>query len=234
MTLRWAGDSHVGRVRDNNEDSFLAGPKVWAVADGLGGHAAGEVASAIVTEVMSELNELETITADAIDTAIERANELVFSYGLKHPEAHGLGSTISGVAVGEDGEWLIFNVGDSRVYGGVGERWQQITKDHTEFTRLVEAGQASMDEERGNPASHILTRAIGSPLPVDVDLWKLPPASGLQFLICSDGLSGELDNSEIAALLSKGGEPEVVVERLIGTALESGGHDNVTAVVLHS
>ncbi len=234
MTLRWAGDSHVGRVRDNNEDSFLAGPKVWAVADGLGGHAAGEVASAIVIEAISELNELDVVTADAIDTAVDRANELVFGYGIDHPEAHGLGSTISGVAVGEDGQWLIFNVGDSRVYAGVGDRWQQITKDHTEFTRLVESGRATMAEERGNPASHILTRAIGSPIPVEVDLWELPAAAGLQFLVCSDGLSGELDNAEIAALLAKGGEPEIVVERLVGSALESGGHDNVTAVVVHS
>lgn len=220
----------VGRVRQVNEDSYLAVPPLFVVADGMGGHGAGNVASRIAIEEMSACAALRPLFAEAVLTALEHANRHI----IERDEANRMGTTAAGLAALEaaGGDHLmVFNIGDSRVYRLAGGRFEQVTVDHSEVQEMVLAGVITREEARTHPRRNVITRALGSDAGLLPDHWLLPATTGERFLICSDGLSSELPDGVIASLLAAGA-PQQAAERLVAAANDAGGRDNVTSVVV--
>jgi protein phosphatase len=221
----------VGRVRRVNEDSFIAIPPLYAVADGMGGHGSGDVASKLTVEALVRCAGLRPLFVEAVLAALEEANRVIIGRG----DANRMGTTVAGLAGLEaavDGDHLmVFNVGDSRVYRLAGDRIEQLTVDHSEVQELVLAGVITREQARTHPRRNIVTRALGSATVLLVDHWLLPATVGDRFLICSDGLFGELPDELILSLLTIG-NPQRAAEALVAAANDAGGHDNVTAVVV--
>jgi protein phosphatase len=224
----------VGNLRELNEDAVLASPPVFVVADGMGGHAAGEVASLLALQTIGGLAGRDDLRREDLLAAIEQANEAILAEADQQREHRGMGTTVSGVCLGSVGgaaHWFVFNVGDSRVYRFVDGTLTQITTDHSEVAELVALGRISEDEARSHPARNIVTRSLGTdPSPVP-DIWVLPVVSGERFLICSDGLPLEVREQDIASILGSGSAQEAA-DRLVEAALSAGGRDNVSAVVV--
>jgi protein phosphatase len=241
--VSWGAASETGPVRSLNEDSLLARPPVFVVADGMGGHAAGEVASRLAVEEFARLAEptprpsaaaVRPVPRDDVLNALARANAAIVDAG-RDQSRRGMGTTVVGLAlVDDDGRerWLGFNVGDSRLYRYHGGRLVQVSVDHTEVQELVAAGLVPAESSRNHPRHHVLTRALGMDPAPAVDCWMFAPEPGQRLLLCSDGLAGELTDDRIADLLGSGGEPPVVAQRLVSAAVEAGGRDNVTVVVV--
>jgi protein phosphatase len=219
----------VGRVRQVNEDNYLAVPPLFVVADGMGGHGSGDVASRIAIEEMTRCVALRPLFAEAVLTALEHANREI----IDRDEANRMGTTITGLAgletAGGD-HLMVFNVGDSRVYRLAGGRLQQLTVDHSEVQELVLAGVITREQARTHPRRNIVTRALGSDPALLADHWLLPAVTGERFLVCSDGLFGELPDDEIHPLLSAG-TPQQAAEALVAAAYQAGGRDNITVVI---
>jgi PPM family protein phosphatase len=223
--------SSVGRVRRVNEDSYLAVPPIYAVADGMGGHGSGDVASRLAVEAIARCVELRPLFTEAVLHAIEEANQLIVSRA--EPPSR-MGTTVTGLAgletVGGD-HLMVFNVGDSRVYRLANDRIVQVTVDHSEVQELVLAGVLSREQARNHPRRNVVTRALGAAPSVRSDHWLLPAVGGDRFLLCSDGLTGELPDEVILPLLTVG-SPQQAAEALVASANDAGGRDNVTAVVV--
>jgi serine/threonine protein phosphatase PrpC len=220
----------VGRVRRANEDSYLAEAPLFVVADGMGGHGAGDVASRIAIEEMAACVPLRPLFAEAVLTALEHANRHI----IESDEADRMGTTATGLAgletAGGD-HLMVFNIGDSRVYRLAGHRLEQLTVDHSEVQELVLAGVITREQARTHPRRNVVTRALGSESGLLPDHWLLPAITGDRYLICSDGLFSELPDDVILPLLAAGG-PQQAAEALVAAANQAGGHDNVTAVVV--
>jgi serine/threonine protein phosphatase PrpC len=220
----------VGRVRRVNEDSYLAVPPIYAVADGMGGHGSGDVASRLAVEVLARCVELRPLFTEAVLHALEEANLAI----IGHKEPNRMGTTITGVAgletAGGD-HLMVFNIGDSRVYRLAGDRIEQLTVDHSEVQELVLAGVLTREQARTHPRRNVVTRALGSAPVVLADHWLLPAIGGDRFLICSDGLFGELPDEVILPLLAVG-PAQHAAEALVAAADDAGGRDNITAVVV--
>jgi protein phosphatase len=235
IAVNFGAATSAGRVRELNEDDFVAEPPVFAVADGMGGHAAGEVASGIAVGKLRDLACHRSLQPADVAAALTDANEQVlFKSGLDNERA-GMGTTAAGlVAVDAGGvdHWLVFNVGDSRVYRFAGGSLLQLTTDHSEVQELVSAGQITAQQARTHPRRNIVTRALGSTPGPTADQWLLPPSLGERFLLCSDGLSGELTDDEIADQLRGGAPAQDVADALVSLAVAAGGRDNVTVVVV--
>ncbi len=226
--------SEVGRVRTLNEDAYLEGERVWLVADGMGGHAAGDIASRLAVESLRELDAAD-LTPARVNAAVARANAVVVGHGRQHPQARGLGTTVTGLAevrVGGVAHWAVFNVGDSRVYRYADGRLQRTTVDHSEVEELVARGLIADDEARDHPARHVITRSVGMIPAPRVDVWVLPQIPGERFLLCSDGLSSELTDDEIADLLAGHTDPREAASALVEAVLATPARDNVTVVVV--
>ena len=235
LTFRWGSATDVGRVRTLNEDSMLAVPGLFVVADGMGGHAAGEVASQLAVAEFAQLAEQGPIRAEDLTEAVRRANEHILSAGAERGDRHGMGTTLTGLGVvsAERGEELaVFNVGDSRVYRVSGGQLQQVTVDHSAVQELVDAGRLTAQAARSHPRRNVVTRSLGTDPGPAPDIWLVQPLAGDRFLVCSDGLTGELEDSDLAELLAGEADPQAAAERLVHQAVAAGGHDNVTAVVL--
>jgi PPM family protein phosphatase len=221
----------VGRVRRVNEDSYLAVPPIYAVADGMGGHGSGDVASRLAVEALARCVELRPLFTEAVLHALGEANQVIVSRA--EPPSR-MGTTVAGLAgleaAGGD-QLMVFNVGDSRVYRLAADRIVQLTVDHSEVQELVAAGVLTRDQARIHPRRNIVTRALGSAPTVHSDHWLLPAGGGDRFLICSDGLSGELPDEVILPLLAVG-DPRQAAEALVAAANDAGGRDNVTALVV--
>jgi serine/threonine protein phosphatase PrpC len=221
----------VGRVRRVNEDSYLAVPPIYAVADGMGGHGSGDVASRLAVEALARCVELRPLFTEAVLHALEEANQVIVS--RTEPPSR-MGTTVAGLAgleaAGGD-QLMVFNVGDSRVYRLAADRIVQLTVDHSEVQELVTAGVLTREQARTHPRRNIVTRALGTAPTVHADHLLLPAGGGDRFLICSDGLSGELPDEVILPLLAVG-DPRQAAEALVAAANDAGGRDNVTAVVV--
>ena len=221
----------VGRVRRVNEDSYLAVPPIYAVADGMGGHGSGDVASRLAIEALARCVELRPLFTEAVQHALEEANQVIVSRA--EPPSR-MGTTVAGLAgletAGGD-QLMVFNVGDSRVYLLAADRVVQLTVDHSEVQELVLAGVLTREQARTHPRRNIVTRALGSAPTVHSDHWLLPAVGGDRFLICSDGLTGELPDEVILPLLTVG-SPQQAAESLVAAANDAGGRDNITAVVV--
>ena len=235
LTLRVGSATDVGRVRDHNEDDLTIEGAVFAVADGMGGHAAGEVASAIVVECLRGLSERTVLVRDDVVAALTEANARILRSVARHPEQTGMGTTAAGIAVvtaGGSPHWAVFNVGDSRVYRFVDGRLQPVTVDHSEVRELVDAGLITEAEAARHPLRNVVTRSLGADTMPAVDLWVFPPHVGERFLVCSDGLNGELGDREIGAILGAHDDPGDAAVALVDAAVDAGGRDNVTVVVV--
>lgn len=237
LRITAAAGSDVGKVREGNEDSYFSGRTLFAVADGMGGHQAGEVASELALEPLRRLDGRSFADASdassALVKAIEEANEDVVNKSRSDESLRGMGTTLTAVVVHED-RLVAAHVGDSRAYLlRRGEPISQLTTDHTLVERLVQEGRLSRDEVGGHPQRNVITRAIGNEPRVSVD--ALPPLQlqpGDIVLLCSDGLTGPLDDAEIQTLLDATGGGQDAVDALIASANEAGGPDNITVVLV--
>lgn len=230
-----AGRSDVGRRRELNEDSILLGERIWVVADGMGGHAAGDVASAYAISSLTEADAIVDLRPADILAAIATANRRIIEHTQREPESAGMGTTVAGIAsvqVGGAAHWAIFNVGDSRVYRCHGGTLSRATVDHSETEELIMAGRITEEEARHHELRNVITRSVGSDPGPQVDLWVMPQTPGERFLVCSDGVTSELTNARIAAIVLSEPDPNVAVERLIDDALSAGGRDNASAIIV--
>lgn len=241
VRLRHTGHSHEGSVRHANEDAFLAAPPFWVVADGMGGHAHGELASRTAIETFLAAASAGAVTPRGVLETVRAANAAVC--GLSGEAISG--TTLTGIALveveGAGPHWMAFNVGDSRTYSWDGRRLEQQSIDHSAVQELVDAGLIAPAEAARHPQRNVVTRALGADAEVEPDVWLLPLRGRQTFLLCSDGLSKELDDDEIARIMvfheqQSAREPAgpSLAERLVGAAIAAGGRDNVTVVVVES
>ncbi len=233
-SIRAGSATDVGMVRTNNEDLALVGDSLWAVADGMGGHAGGEVASRTAIDTLLGAFSNDPTTA-GLEEAVRRANEVVWQKGISSTELRGMGTTITalGVVRADGGDRLaLVNVGDSRAYLLHDGELSQLTEDHSLVEEWVRSGELSPEEATLHPQRHIVTRALGAGPEVDVDTILLAPALGDRVMLCSDGLTDEVGDSEIAEILAVLKDPQAAAADLVQAARDHGGNDNITVVVI--
>ena len=225
----YAGDSHVGRVRSDNEDAFLLAPPLFAVADGLGGHQAGEVASSLAIDTLLE-NAPRTGDAKALGRAVRRANAAVIEAAAAGRGKSGMGTTLTAVMV-EGTRLSVAHVGDSRAYLLHLGTLQQLTDDHSLVADLVRQGRITAEESRVHTNRSVITRALGSDPDMMADAFEAEAAIGDRLLLATDGLTSMVADDEIEAVLATAPTPDAAVNELIDRALSAGGQDNITVVV---
>jgi PPM family protein phosphatase len=236
MPLNRGAMTDMGRMRKNNEDRYLIAGRLAAVADGMGGHRAGEVASAIAMEELAALQHTgpwatPAEAGEALRAVFLAANRRIRETAAKDAEFEGMGTTL--VALLEDGDSIhLANVGDSRAYLLRNGELSQVTIDHTLVQELIDEGRLRPDEAERHPQRSIITRALGVESEVEVDLFTYKLLSGDRLLLCSDGLSGVVDEQRIRNVLLRVPEPQRAAEKLVAMANEGGGPDNITVVVL--
>jgi protein phosphatase len=233
VRLGWAAATDTGRRRTANEDSYVAQSPLFAVADGMGGHSAGDVASAAVVRRLSEVLTTDFLTTRSIERALESASDDIRVVSRR--SELGVGTTVTGAALilqSEEPFFAVFNIGDSRVYSFELNELTQVTVDHSVVQELVEAGTITKDEAERHPDSNIITRAVGFNSRPAADYWMVPLRTGLRLLLCSDGLTKEVDDERIRLHLAAGLSPEATATALVDAALAAGGRDNVTTIVV--
>ncbi len=235
VPVRVGAATDVGRIRRVNEDCSFTGPELFAVADGMGGHAGGDAASAIAVSHLGQLARRPDLRPADVQAQLTACNREILATADGERPLAGMGTTVAGVAITQHGgtdHWLVFNVGDSRVYRFVEDTLVQVTVDHSEVAELVAAGAIDAEQARTHPKRNVVTRVLGMrPDPVS-DVWVFPPTPGERFVICSDGLTSELADDQIAAVLRAEPVAQRAAETLVARAVAAGGHDNVTVVVV--
>ena len=228
--ISWGARSDVGLVRGHNEDSFLLRAPLFMVSDGMGGHAAGEVASSIAVETVGEQ---APGTADDVllGAAVESANMSVIEASEKGIGKPGMGCTATAVLI-EGNRMAVAHVGDSRAYVLRQGTLVRITHDHSYVEELVDSGQITADEARTHPSRSIITRALGSDPDMYADHFSLEVNDGDRVILCSDGLSSMISDAEIESLAVSSATPQQAADNLVAAALTAGGSDNVTVVVV--
>ena len=234
--LRWGTATDPGRVRPGNEDSVLAVAQVFAVADGMGGHAAGEVASAVALQTIAARIGQRPASIASVTDVVRAANEAVYRRSLAEPTdpRHGHHARPGGAGTGADGKdhLVVANVGDSRVYLCTDGELRQLTRDHSYVEEMLAAGQITADEARRHPHRHVVTRVVGIEPSVAVDTWLVTPEPGDRYLICSDGLVDEVTDEDIARIITAAPDPQTAADTLVTAANEAGGRDNISVVVV--
>lgn len=233
LGLLWGAATHQGARRKLNEDSYLARGSVFFVADGMGGHDAGEVASAAAVEVLAPLGGAEVVGVQDVRCRVRAAHDAVRA--IETAPGRGAGTTLAGVALTDQGGepyWLVVNVGDSRTYRSADGVLEQVSVDHSEVQELVDAGRITAEQALTHPRRHVVTRALGAPDDPEPDFWFLPVHAGDRMLVCSDGLTAELSDRRVAEVLMVEPDPQSAAERLVGEALAAGGRDNITVIVV--
>ena len=240
--LQYGAASDVGLVREVNEDSYLADPPVFVVADGMGGHDGGDIASRIVVEEFARLAEggynarrgLHVVTATLRQCQRRLAQYADHHLGSDGGRWHGGTTAVIALLIEEDGHpcWLLANLGDSRIYRFARRELVRVSVDHSVVQELVDAGSITEEDAAVHPERHIITRALGGPESVEPDLFVLPLTDAERVLLCSDGITGMIGDDEIADLLADNADPRDAAEQLVAAALASGGIDNATAVVV--
>lgn len=238
LRLAVSSSTDVGSVRRVNEDALLADDVLLAVADGMGGHARGDLASATAVDALRAHRPATLGPVDAVFELVEAANTAV--RGLDVDGAL-CGTTLTGLTlVGAEGDgparWALFNVGDSRVYRWDGATLQQLTVDHSAVQELVSAGLLTPELAESHPDRNIVTRALGADDEVETDVWTLPIVPRASYLLCSDGLTRELPDARIAELFARRDAGRIgeagLADALVRAAVHAGGRDNVTVVVV--
>jgi protein phosphatase len=233
IELAWAGATHTGRRRDINQDALLTEFPLFVVADGMGGHLGGEIASASTVDRLRGVVDGGRVSAKTIEKGLARAVKDIAS----HPDAtdEGTGTTLTGVFLDTSEDpphWVTLNIGDSRVYLLRDGAIAQITTDHSVVQELVAAGRLSPEEAENHPYGNVITRAVGPSEAISPDYVRLDVVDGDRFVICSDGLTKELTDYGIQHFLTENADPAAAVNAMLDAALENGGRDNITIVVL--
>ncbi|WP_165055168.1 MULTISPECIES: Stp1/IreP family PP2C-type Ser/Thr phosphatase [unclassified Adlercreutzia] len=221
----------VGCVREHNEDSLVVTPPLYVVCDGMGGHAAGEVASEIAVDVIAKRAPAYP-DATALGQAVEEANLAVIRGAQEGVGRAGMGCTCT-AAMLENERLVIAQVGDSRAYLLHQGRLQQLTRDHSFVADLVESGQITPAEARVHPQRSVITRALGSDPRTQPDLFEINVETGDRLLLCSDGLSSMIEDDEIEDVLNRTTDPQLAASQLVNAAIAAGGYDNVTVIVVN-
>ena len=238
-----SAETSAGAVRHLNEDAFRAAPPIFVVADGMGGHERGDVASrTAIAAIDARVPQGAPPTVDELLGAIGAANDEVRDRSARDGVRGVSGTTlvVLGLVRGDSegtAYWLAANIGDSRLYAWNGRELRQLTVDHSLVQELVDAGQLSAADAAAHPDRNVITRAVGVRPDVSADVWLLPVGGEQVFLLCSDGLTRELDDAAIAALLREHGahgERPTIARALVDAAVEAGGSDNVTAIVVEA
>lgn len=232
VSVRWAAATDVGCRRTVNEDSVFASFPVFVVADGMGGHDAGDIASSLAISAFDELAGGSIGTIAQVEQAVASAMRRV---ERSDAGTRGGGTTLSGAClVNIDGvaHWLVLNVGDSRTYLLDDGELEQLSVDHSVVQELVDAGRVLPLDARHHPHRNVITKAIGGGASARPDYWIVPVVAGQQLLVCSDGLSGEVDDAEIGRVLRTASSPSEAVRSLVHAALLAGAPDNVSAIVV--
>ena len=239
MLLKHGVATDTGNVRPQNEDAYVASDQLFAVADGMGGHNAGEVASALATTLLLERAAGQTLTPEWFVEAITSINRTIHESAAESTERRGMGTTICALAlVNPQGETTepqqvaLANVGDSRIYLARAGTFRQLSVDHSYVQELVTEGLITEEEARVHPRRNIVTRALGIDDRVAVDSWLIPLFTGDRFILCSDGLVDEVPTADIAALAAQQREPQMIADALVALAKRNGGRDNITVVVV--
>ncbi len=234
LSLSYGYGTDRGLRRELNEDSFIASDPVFAVADGMGGHEAGEIASGMCVRALAAMPQLATgersVTAAVIQQYLMKADS-----SIREATGARAGTTLTGVVVVEQmgmPYWLVMNIGDSRTYRLSQGQFAQVSVDHSEVQELVDAGEITPELATVHPRRHVVTRALGTGDETEADYWLLPVEEGDRILVCSDGLNAELADEHMFRVLSTVGHPQDAVDALIQAALRNGGRDNVTVIVV--
>jgi PPM family protein phosphatase len=226
---RYAVASDTGRRRRRNEDNYVVAPPLFAVADGMGGAQAGEVASSLAASALEE-GSTELHGHERVTALIEEANRRIFARASTDPTASGMGTTMT-VALVEGMSVVIGHVGDSRAYLVRGDSMEQLTEDHSLVNELVKSGKLSEEEAQIHPQRSVITRAVGTDPDVDVDTFTIEAADGDVFLLCSDGLTDMVEDVDILEIVDANRDDlEQAVRSLVQNANKEGGEDNITAV----
>ncbi len=240
VELHHGAASDVGLLRENNEDAYLVAPPVFVVADGMGGHENGDVASRIVVEEFARLVDEgyePTRGTEVVTATLEASQRRIAEYAATGgPEPRRTpGTTVVAALLVEDHgapAWLLANLGDSRIYAVHHGELHQVSVDHSVVQELVDSGEITAAEAHEHPERHVITRALGGPRLEPADFFVLPVTEVERLLLCSDGVSGLVDDARIAAILTGTSDPRDAADRLVAAALDAGGDDNATAVVV--
>ncbi|MBE7161074.1 MAG: serine/threonine-protein phosphatase [Williamsia herbipolensis] len=239
LELLWSAVSDVGLVRETNEDAALVSEGRFLLADGMGGHDRGEVAS---ESALSALGEVEladmATTRDGVVAALDSAQETIA--GISSRNGRRAGTTVTGavlVTYDDADQWLVLNIGDSRTYRWSDGTLEQVTADHSQVQELVDAGYLTPEQARVDPRRNVITRALGAGMDAEADFFLFPVVRGDVLLVCSDGLTGELPDGEIAAIVAEHAttenpDPQALATELVAATLSLGARDNVTVVVV--
>ena len=239
LTLAIGAATDTGNLRGQNEDSHIAQQGLFAVADGMGGHNAGEVASAMAIEYLRGVALSGVASAEAFAQVVRDLNNAIFSAATATTDQRGMGTTLTAAALldstsetDQPSQIVIANVGDSRTYLLRSGELRQLSVDHSYVQELVTEGLLTIDEARTHPRRNIVTRALGIDAQVSVDTWTIPMFDGDRFMLCSDGLVDEVPLDEITEMMREHTTPQQVAERLVTAAKWHGGRDNITVIVL--
>ena len=229
--------THVGQVRDGNEDNYVSIDGLYFVADGMGGHSAGEVASEIAVRILQEVYtdpKVRVSSPGLLADAISTANTAIFMEAMHDSSKAGMGTTLTGLAVtnGPDNQIVVANVGDSRTYLWRHGELRQVTKDHSHVQTLVDRGAITRAEARVHFQRNIVLRAMGIESWVDIDTFPMTVEDGDRYIMCSDGLVDEADDDEIEAEIRLSVSVQDLADRLVDLANRNGGRDNITVVVV--
>lgn len=233
VSVSWAAVTHTGRRRDTNQDALLAEFPLFVVADGMGGHIGGEIASASTVDRLRAVVDASAVTTKGIEKALARAVKDIASHADTTDD--GTGTTVTGVyldTAAETPHWVTLNIGDSRVYVVRDGQIVQITTDHSVVQELLAAGRLSPEEAENHPYGNVITRAVGPSDSVTPDYVRLEIVDGDRFVVCSDGLTKELTDYGIQHFLAENEDPAHAVEAMLQAALENGGRDNISIIVV--
>lgn len=233
ITVRCGAATDAGLRRRINEDSFLARSPLFLVADGMGGHQAGEIASATVIDEFAAFAGRDSLTIDDVHAAVARARRRVDA--IASAAGAGAGTTLSGVVIADvagEGYWLAVNLGDSRTYRLSEGVFEQVSVDHSVVQELIDSGELTAEAAHRDTRRNVITRAIGAGSDGEPDYWMIPAEAGDRILVCSDGLSSELEDSRIHDVLRDETDPQSAAARLVHEAIVSGGRDNITVLVV--
>jgi len=234
MKLSWGATTDMGMVRQQNEDSFVAEEGLYVVADGMGGHNAGEVASALAVTAMRAAVKNGITDAMRLREVVQAANTTIYTASLDDSAQSGMGTTLTAAVVvpGEEPRFVVANVGDSRTYLFRDGVLSRVSVDHSYVQELVNEGLISEEEARVHPRRNIVTRALGIDRAVSVDVFTQVVRTGDRLVLCSDGLVDEVSDADITAVLLQHRDPQLAAESLVMVANAAGGRDNTTVVVV--
>ena len=239
LTLAIGAATDTGNLRGQNEDAHIAEQSLFAVADGMGGHNAGEVASAMAIEHLRGVAVGGVASAEAFAQAVRDLNSAIYASATSTTDQRGMGTTLAAAAVlspadnaNQEPHIVIANVGDSRTYLLRSGELRQLSVDHSYVQELVTEGLLTADEARTHPRRNIVTRALGIDAQVSVDTWTLPMFDGDRFMLCSDGLVDEVPLDEMSELMREHSTPQSIAERLVNAAKRHGGRDNITVIII--